>query len=606
MTQPAHRANSGSQDAPRSQGEAGKRPDVRAGLWKDAGFDEFDVAIIGSGFGGSVAALRLVEKGYRVLVIEAGSRYADKDFAKNSFQLKKFLFFPRFGLKGIQRIDFLKNVMVMSGAGVGGGSLVYANTLYRPPAQFFTTGSWAGIADWQKVLDPYFDQAERMLGVETNPFFSPSDAALKQVAERMGKGDTFRMTPLGVFFGQSGKQVGDPYFGGVGPERTGCTNCGECMTGCRHGAKNTLVKNYLYLAESAGAHVWSDCTVVDIEKRTVDDGEWFCLETRDSSSWTGNSGQWPNKVYARQVIVAAGALGTAKLLQKVRAKGHLAGLSDRLGHLSRTNSESLLGVVARGHDVDYSSGSAITSSIFPSPDTHIEPVRYGKGSNFMALLQSVMASGKNGATPNPLRLIWVTLKNLHRLPSFYNLRDWSERTLILLVMQARDNSLVTKLKPGLFGRRLTSSQGHGEKNPAWVPAGHEVARELAADMNGTAGAVVTEPFGIPMTAHFLGGCVIADDPSRGVVDPYLRAFGVPGLHILDGSTLSANPGVNPSLSITAQAEWAMAHWPNKDEADPRPALGDKFVLVTPVAPKSPVVPRTASGALRLPISVKRK
>ncbi len=606
MTQPAHRANSGSQDAPWSQGEPGKRPDVRAGLWKDAGFDEFDVAIIGSGFGGSVAALRLVEKGYRVLVIEAGSRYADKDFAKNSFQLKKFLFFPRFGLKGIQRIDFLKNVMVMSGAGVGGGSLVYANTLYRPPAQFFTTGSWAGIADWQKVLDPYFDQAERMLGVETNPFFSPSDAALKQVAERMGKGDTFRMTPLGVFFGQSGKQVGDPYFGGVGPERTGCTNCGECMTGCRHGAKNTLVKNYLYLAESAGAHVWSDCTVVDIEKRTMDDGEWFCLETRDSSSWTGNSGQWPNKVYARQVIVAAGALGTAKLLQKVRAKGHLAGLSDRLGHLSRTNSESLLGVVARGHDVDYSSGSAITSSIFPSPDTHIEPVRYGKGSNFMALLQSVMASGKNGATPNPLRLIWVTLKNLHRLPSFYNLRDWSERTLILLVMQARDNSLVTKLKPGLFGRRLTSSQGHGEKNPAWVPAGHEVARELAADMNGTAGAVVTEPFGIPMTAHFLGGCVIADDPSRGVVDPYLRAFGVPGLHILDGSTLSANPGVNPSLSITAQAEWAMAHWPNKNEADPRPALGDKFALVTPVAPKSPVVPRTASGALKLPISVKRK
>ena len=606
MTQPTHRANSGSQDAPRSQGEAGKRPDVRAGLWKDAGFDEFDVAIIGSGFGGSVAALRLVEKGYRVLVIEAGSRYADKDFAKNSFQLKKFLFFPRFGLKGIQRIDFLKNVMVMSGAGVGGGSLVYANTLYRPPAQFFTTGSWAGIADWQKVLDPYFDQAERMLGVETNPFFSPSDAALKQVAERMGKGDTFRMTPLGVFFGQSGKQVADPYFGGVGPERTGCTNCGECMTGCRHGAKNTLVKNYLYLAESAGVHVWSDCTVVDIEKRTVDDGEWFCLETRDSSSWTGNSGQWSNKVYARQVIVAAGALGTAKLLQKVRAKGHLAGLSDRLGHLSRTNSESLLGVVARGRDVDYSSGSAITSSIFPSPDTHIEPVRYGKGSNFMALLQSVMASGKNGATPNPLRLIWVTLKNLHRLPSFYNLRDWSERTLILLVMQARDNSLVTKLKRGLFGRRLTSSQGHGEKNPAWVPAGHEVARELAADMNGTAGAVVTEPFGIPMTAHFLGGCVIADDPSRGVVDPYLRAFGVPGLHILDGSTLSANPGVNPSLSITAQAEWAMAHWPNKDEADPRPALGDKFALVTPVAPKSPVVPRTASGALRLPISVKRK
>ncbi len=561
---------------------------------------EFDVAIIGSGFGGSIAALRLVEKGYRVLVIEAGRRFADHEFAKSSFELKKFLFFPRLGLRGIQRIDFLKNVMVMSGAGVGGGSLVYANTLYRPPAEFFKTGSWAGITDWQTVLAPYFDQAECMLGVEVNPFFSPSDAAVKKVAERMGRGETFRMTPLGVHFGEAGKTVEDPYFGGVGPARTGCTNCGECMTGCRHGAKNTLVKNYLFLAEQAGAQVVAETTVADI--RELAQGG-FELSVRGSSAWRG-SGQ--RSIRAGQVIVAAGALGTAKLLQKVRAGGNLQGLSDRLGHLSRTNSESLLGVVARGDDVDYSQGAAITSSIFPSPDTHIEPVRYGKGSNFMALLQSVMASGKNGATPNPLRLIWVTLKNLHRLPSFYNLRDWSERTLILLVMQARDNSLVTKLKPGLFGRRLISSQGHGEKNPAWVPAGHEVARELAADMNGTAGAVVTEPFGIPMTAHFLGGCVIADDPSRGVVDPYLRAFGVPGLHILDGSTLSANPGVNPSLSITAQAEWAMAHWPNKDEADPRPALGDRFALVTPVAPKSPVVPRTASGALRLPISVKRK
>ena len=560
---------------------------------------EFDVAIIGSGFGGSIAALRLVEKGYRVLVIEAGRRYADHEFAKSSFELKKFLFFPRLGLRGIQRIDFLKNVMVMSGAGVGGGSLVYANTLYRPPAEFFKTGSWAGITDWQKTLAPYFDQAERMLGVEVNPFFSPSDAAVKKVAERMGRGDTFRMTPLGVHFGEAGKTVEDPYFGGLGPTRTGCTNCGECMTGCRHGAKNTLVKNYLYLAEQAGAQVVAETTVADI--RELGAGG-FELSVRGSSAWRG-SGQ--RSIRAGQVIVAAGALGTAKLLQKVRAGGNLPGLSDRLGHLSRTNSESLLGVVARGDDVDYSQGAAITSSIFPSPDTHIEPVRYGKGSNFMAMMQSVMASGKAGQNPNPLRLIWATITNLHRLPSFYNLRDWSERTLILLVMQARDNSLVTKLKWGLFGRHLTSAQGHGEKNPAWVPAGHEVARELAKDMNGTPGAVVTEPFGIPMTAHFLGGCVIGADASTGVVDPYLRAFGVPGLHILDGSTLSANPGVNPSLSIAAQAEWAMAHWPNKDGSDPRPGLGEKFAAVLPVPPLKPVVPKTASGALRLPLTVKR-
>jgi cholesterol oxidase len=560
---------------------------------------EFDVAIIGSGFGGSIAALRLVEKGYRVLVIEAGRRYADNEFAKTSFNLKKFLYFPRLGLRGIQRIDFLKNVMVMSGAGVGGGSLVYANTLYRPPVEFFKTGSWAGITDWQKALSPYFDQAERMLGVEVNPFFSPSDAAVKKVAERMGRGDTFRMTPLGVHFGEAGKTVEDPYFGGVGPTRTGCTNCGECMTGCRHGAKNTLVKNYLYLAEQAGAQVVAETTVADIRELA---GGGFELSVRGSSAWRG-SGQ--RSIRAGQVIVAAGALGTAKLLQKVRAGGNLQGLSERLGHLSRTNSESLLGVVARGDDIDYSQGAAITSSIFPSPDTHIEPVRYGKGSNFMALLQSVIASGKAGQNPNPLRLIWATITNLHRLPSFYNLRDWSERAIILLVMQARDNSLVTKLKGGLFGRRLTSVQGHGEKNPAWVPAGHEVARELAKEINGTPGAVVTEPFGIPMTAHFLGGCVIGADASTGVVDPYLRAFGVDGLHILDGSTLSANPGVNPSLAIAAQAEWAMAHWPNKGGSDPRPGLGEKFAAVQPVPPLKPVVPKTASGALRLPLTVKR-
>ena len=560
---------------------------------------EFDVAIIGSGFGGSIAALRLVEKGYKVLVIEAGRRYADHEFAKTSFDLKKFLFFPRLGLRGIQRIDFLKNVMVMSGAGVGGGSLVYANTLYRPPAEFFNTGSWAGIADWQKTLSPYFDQAERMLGVEVNPFFSPSDAAVKAVADRMGRGDTFRMTPLGVHFGEAGKTVDDPYFGGVGPARTGCTNCGECMTGCRHGAKNTLVKNYLYLAEQAGAQVVAETTVADI--RELADGG-FELSVRGSSAWRG-SGQ--RSIRAGQVIVAAGALGTAKLLQKVRAAGNLQGLSDRLGHLSRTNSESLLGVVARGSDVDYSQGAAITSSIFPTPDTHIEPVRYGKGSNVMALMQSVLASGKAGQNPNVLRLLWATITNLHRLPKFYNLRDWSERAIILLVMQARDNSLVTKLKGGLFGRRLTSVQGHGEKNPAWVPAGHEVARELAKDINGTPGAVATEPFGIPMTAHFLGGCVIGADASSGVVDPYLRAFGVSGLHILDGSTLSANPGVNPSLAIAAQAEWAMAHWPNKGGSDPRPGLGEKFAEVQPVPPLKPVVPKTASGALRLPLTVKR-
>ena len=549
---------------------------------------QFDVAVIGSGFGGSVAALRLSEKGYKVLVIESGARFEDQDFAKNSFDLKKFLFFPKLGLKGIQRIDLLKNVLVMSGAGVGGGSLVYANTLYRPPQKFFSTGSWKDMANWQVLLEPYYDQAERMLGVELNKYFSPADEALKKASDSLGFGNTFQMAPLGIYFGEEGKTVADPYFGGAGPSRTGCTNCGECMTGCRHGAKNTLVKNYLYLAEKLGTEIMPLTKVVNIEQAAA--GYKLTLIRSDKLF------SKQEQITVPEVVVAAGALGSAKLLHSVRAKGNLQGISSRLGELSRTNSESLLGVVAKGKETDFTKGSAITSSIFPDEDTHIEPVRYGKGSGFMGLLQSIVASGPKGQAPNIFRLIWVTLKNLPKLPNFYNLRTWPERTLILLVMQSRDNSLTTFWK-----RRLTSKQGHGEKNPAWVPMGHTVAREIAKNVNGTPGAVVGEPFGIPLTAHFLGGAVIAEDASKGVVDGYLRAFGQPGLHIVDGSALSANPGVNPSLSITALAEWAMAHWPNKGEADTRPELGEAFKIIEPVAPAHPAVSSSASGALRLPI-----
>lgn len=522
---------------------------------------DFDVVIIGSGFGGSVAALRLTQKGYKVLVLEAGARFEDNRFAKNSFDLKRFLFFPKLGMLGIQRIDFLKNVLVMSGAGVGGGSLVYANTLYRPPAQFYKTGSWVGLEDWESVLAPHFAEAERMLGVQQNPFFSAADLMVKRSAERMGFGDTFRMAPLGVKFAAEGEvpgqDVGDPYFGGDGPNRRNCINCGECMTGCRHGAKNTLVKNYLYLAEKTGAVVWP-LTQVEVIKDLADGGFELAIKR---TSRVGD--KRPKAIFAPQVIVAAGALGSAKLLQRSRSAGNLSGMSNRIGHLSRTNSESLLGVVARTDEYDYSQGAAITSSVFPTEDTHIEPVRYGRGSNFMALLQSVMASGPKGQAPSPMRLVAESLKHLIRLPSLYNLRNWSERALILLVMQARDNSLTTYLKRGIFGRKLTSKQGHGEQNPSWVAKGHEVARDLAKDMGGTAAAVIGEPFGIPLTAHFLGGCVIAADARGGVVDRHLKVFGVEGLHIFDGSTLSANPGVNPSLTIAAQAEWAASHWPAK-------------------------------------------
>jgi cholesterol oxidase len=555
--------------------------------------NDYDVVIIGSGFGGSIAALRLIEKGYRVLVLEAGARFADGDFAKTSWQVKKFLFFPKLGMTGIQRIDLLRNVMVMSGAGVGGGSLVYANTLYRPSASFFNTGSWVGITDWQKALEPYYRQSEAMLGVVTNPFESESDRAVRKVAEELGFGATYTPTPVGVFFGAgSGKRSADPFFGGVGPERNGCTNCGECMTGCRHNAKNTLVKNYLYLAEQNGAEVWPLTTATNFART---DGGW-----RVDARATARGGR-TQSVTAGQLIVAAGALGSAKLLQKVREAGNLPGISAQLGANTRTNSESLLGVVSKDKTRDFSQGSAITSSVYPRPDTHIEPVRYGKGSNLMAALQVLMASGPNGEEPNPLRLLGTSLRNLFKLPKFYNFRSWSERTLILLVMQSRDNSLVTFRMRGLFGSKLTSRQGHGQANPAWVPEGHRFAKALATEIDGTAGAVTTEAFGIPMTAHFLGGATIGATAEIGVVDGYLRVFGEPGLHIFDGSALSANPGVNPSLSIAAQAEWACAHWPNLGEADPRPALGEGFKIVTPVEPRKPVVPATAPAALRLPI-----
>ena len=553
----------------------------------------YDAVIIGSGFGGSIAALRLTEKGYRVLVLEAGRRFDDQDFAKTSWQVGKFLFFPKLRLLGIQRIDLLNNVMVMSGAGVGGGSLVYANTLYRPSAAFFGSGSWAEVADWKRLLEPYYRQAEAMLGVVTNPFESPSDRAIRKVAQQEGFGETYTPTPVGVYFGQgSGSAGGDPFFGGKGPDRFGCTNCGECMTGCRHGAKNTLVKNYLFLAETAGAEVWPLTTVTDFER----DGRW-----RISTKATARGGK-TERITADQLIVAAGALGTAKLLQQVRERGHLPGISNQLGHLTRTNSESLLGVVSNSRATDFSLGSAITSSVYPTPDTHIEPVRYGKGSNLMAGLQAVMSSGTSGQSPSVGRMVLATLKNLLRLPKFYDFRHWSERTLILLVMQARDNSLTTYLRTTSLGRsKLTSRQGHGEPNPSWVPAGHRFARLLAKEISGVPGAVTTEALGIPMTAHFLGGATIGGSAETGVVDGYLRVFGEPGLHIVDGSTLSANPGVNPSLSIAAQAEWAFAHWPNVGQPDPRPALGEMFRAVDPVAPLNPVVPATAPGALRLPL-----
>ncbi|QEU82902.1 GMC oxidoreductase [Streptomyces subrutilus] len=569
--------------------------------------------VIGSGFGGSVAALRLTEKGYRVGVLEAGRRFTRDSLPKNSWDLRNYLWAPALGLYGIQRIHLLGNVMVLAGAGVGGGSLNYANTLYVPPAAFFEDRQWAAITDWQSELAPYYDQATRMLGVRLNPTMTPSDVHLKAAAARMGVADTFHMAPVGVFFGdgadadggvrvRAGEEAADPYFGGAGPARSACTECGECMTGCRHGAKNTLNENYLHLAERAGAVIHPMTTVTALSEHP--DGGHRVRTVPTDHRRTG-----PAKVLrARYVVVAAGTYGTQTLLHTMKDRGELPRLSPRLGELTRTNSEGLVGAQTddrryrRRHGADrradFTRGVAITSSVHPDADTHIEPVRYGKGSNamgFMTVLQVPYARHRVRA--------WFARTARHPLQLARSLsnRRWSERTIIGLVMQSLDNSLTTYRKPGGIGKGLlTARQGHGAPNPVQIAEATRAATLLAEEINGFAGSNIGELMGTPLTAHFLGGCPIGASPAEGVVDPYHRLYGHPGISVVDGSAVSANLGVNPSLTITAQAERAMSYWPNNGDRDPRPEQGAAYVRLAAVEPVGPAVPKEAFGALRLP------
>jgi len=556
---------------------------------------DFDVLIVGSGFGGSVAALRLTEKGYRVGVMEAGRRFRDQDFPKTSWRLGGFLWAPAIGLKGLQRIHVLRDVVVLAGAGVGGGSLVYANTLYVPPAQFFADPQWRDITDWADELTPYYDQASRMLGVAENPLMTRSDLIMKAVADEMGVGHTFRLTPVGVHFGAGpGVLSPDPYFGGVGPDRVGCTHCGECMTGCRHNAKNTLVKNYLALAERAGAVVHPLTTVTAIEE-LADGG--YRVTTRRTAALARRTRTFT----ADQVILAAGTYNTQRLLHRMRDTGRLPRLSGALGRLSRTNSESILGAVARSADADYTQGVAITSSFYPDPSTHVEPVRYGKGSNSMGLLQSVLTVPVTGV---PRWRTWARelVRQRGNAARLLYVRKWSERAVISLVMQPVDSSLTLMGTRSRLGRwRLTTKQDESHPAPTYIPIAQDVVRRIATRINGVPGSNAFENFDAAMTAHFVGGCVIGKDAESGVIDPYHRVYGYPGLHVVDGSAITANLGVNPSLTITAQAERAMAMWPNRGQVDPRPAVGEAYQRVAPVEPAQPVVPADAPGALRLPI-----
>ncbi|MFZ3570455.1 FAD-dependent oxidoreductase [Streptomyces sp. BH097] len=569
----------------------------------DTAYD-YDVLVVGSGFGGSVSALRLTEKGYRVGVLEAGRRYTRDTLPRTSLKLRDYLWAPRLGMYGIQRIHLMKNVMVLAGAGVGGGSLNYANTLYVPPPAFFQDRQWGHITDWQAELAPYYEQARRMLGVRTNPTVTEADELLRDAAGRMGAGDTFRLTPVGVFFGdgrdadgtttgEAGTEVPDPYFGGAGPSRAACTECGSCMTGCRVGAKNTLTENYLHLAERAGAEVRAMTTVTGV--RELPDGAGFEVTTAPTDKRRRGR---RTVLRARRVVLAAGTYGTQTLLHRMREDGVLPRLSRRLGELTRTNSEALVGALTWPRrygrpDVDFTRGVAITSSVHPNANTHIENVRYGKGSNLMALI-CVPQYRQN--LPKPLAAALAFLSHPVLVARTVALRHWSERTIIGLVMQTHDNSLTTGLdRRGL----LTAEQGHGTPNPVHIPEGWQAAGLIAESINGFAGTNLGELMGKPLTAHFLGGCAIGDSAENGVIDPYHRLYGHPGISVVDGSAVSANLGVNPSLTITAQAERAMSYWPNKGEEDPRPEQGDGYRELRPVPPRSPAVPAGAYGELRL-------
>jgi len=608
-------------------GSSDTRPD-------ETGDFDVDVLVIGSGFGGSVTALRLAEKGYRVTVVEAGRRYttspeasglgspeasgdAPKDhdgagvaaaLPRTSMDVRRYLWLPRLGCHGIQKITLLGRVLVLSGAAVGGGSMVYANTLYRPLEPFYADPQWAGLTDWRAELAPYYDQAERMLGVVRNPTTSHADEVFRAVAGEMGVGDTFQLADVGVYFGPDGQPApgeaaDDPYFGGAGPRRTGCLQCGECMSGCRHNAKNTLDRNYLYLAERLGVTIVPDTAVRAV---TPLPGGGYEIVGEPAGAWPAvtpwgraRAGRRRRVWRAEQVVFAAGALGTQRLLHAMREGGQLPALSDRLGHLTRTNSEAILGATKLRPDDRITSGVAITSSFYPNPHTHVEPVRYGRGSNALAPLASPMTDG-GGRLPRWVRFLGACLRRPHLAVAAGLPWRWSERTMIVLVMQSRDNSLVVRRRRGPFGMSwLTSRQGHGEPNPTWIPEGNDAARRVAARIGGHPAGSITEVANVPVTAHILGGAPIGDSPERGVIDAYQRVFGYPGLHVADGAAVCANLGVNPSLTITAQAERAMAMWPNRGDEDPRPAVGEPYRRVDPVAPRQPAVPADAVGAYRI-------
>jgi cholesterol oxidase len=526
----------------------------------------YDYIIIGSGFGGSVSAMRLTEKGYRVLVLERGKRFQDHDFARSNWQISKYLWAPPLRWFGILQISPFRNVLVLHGSGVGGGSLGYANVLMEPDAASFANAAWQQPIDWPKALRPHYDTARKMLGVATNPRLWPADEALRQIAAERGRADSFRPVPTGTFFGEPGVEVADPFFGGEGPARRGCIHCGGCMVGCRHNAKNTLVKNYLYFAEKWGAEIRAETEVRDIRPLFRDQPD----DARYEVVYRHTGRQFDHKtttIRAKNVIVSAGALGTLRLLFRCKETTRsLPALSPRLGDNVRTNSESLLGSTSRTLNVDYSTGIAITS-IFNADDvTTIEPVRYPAGSSLMKFLAGPLTNGRSLLARFLKSLAQIFMK----LPSFMNVQfggNWAERTTILLVMQHEDNKIRMRLgrSPFTFFKRNLVSLPDTEKSiPTLIETGNEVARAFAEKTGGFAQGSINEGlFNIPITAHILGGVPFGADAETGVIDATCQVHNYPGLYVIDGSIVPANPGVNPSLTITALAEYAMSQVPPK-------------------------------------------
>lgn len=523
---------------------------------------DFDYLIIGSGFGGSVSAMRLAQKGYKVGVIEAGKRWRSEDFPKTNWSVTKYLWFPKVFCYGIQRINLLQHVMILGGAGVGGGSLVYANTLYSPLPRFFTNPTVKKMGG-EKSLLPYYDLARKMLGAATNPRLSEVDDYMRETAAEFGKADTFHPTPAAVFFGKPEVLVKDPYFKGEGPDRVGCHFCGGCMVGCRHNAKNTLDKNYLYFAEKLGVTVIPETKVNEVIPLSPDGAAGYELQTVRTTGFFG----YPRKTYrAKGVIFSAGVLGTVNLLMRMKEKGVLPNISDSLGSYVRTNSESIVGVTASRKDVDFSKGIAITSSVHPEEETHIEPVRYSKGSDVMGLLATILVDG-GGKIPRVFKFIFAVFRHpvdfLRTALPF----GFAQRSIILLVMQSIDNSMSLVRKRRWiwpFMKSLTSSHGEQTAPPNYIPAANEFARKLAKRVGGVARSSYNEVLmDIPTTAHILGGACISTTPDEGPIDLQNRVFGYQNMLVCDGSMIPGNLGVNPALSITALAERAMSFIPPK-------------------------------------------